>query len=176
VQPLLYWRSNKYYIFWMCVCSLGYPAFNAHAPYYIVRLYNVFAHCLLQDAIFGGKKFDINVLGIFSTNILWTFLILRRTLRDVIKNVSKNKTKGIKWNKTKTDTEKWSYCGGVSVSVFVACCFDSCFLFLFLFLLIRPVCRDLYTKLLCGCICICFCCVLFWFLFFVFVFANKARM
>jgi hypothetical protein len=32
VQPLLC-KSNKYYIFWGCVCSLTYPAFNAHAPY-----------------------------------------------------------------------------------------------------------------------------------------------
>jgi hypothetical protein len=28
--------SNKYCIFWVCVCSLSYPACKAHAPYYIV--------------------------------------------------------------------------------------------------------------------------------------------
>jgi len=28
-------RSNKYYIFSVCVCSLSYPARKAHAPYYI---------------------------------------------------------------------------------------------------------------------------------------------
>ena len=33
VQPLLQWKSNKYYIFWVWVCSLGYSAFNGHAPY-----------------------------------------------------------------------------------------------------------------------------------------------
>jgi len=27
------WKSNKYYIFWLCVCSLRYQACNAHAPY-----------------------------------------------------------------------------------------------------------------------------------------------
>ena len=33
-QPLLQWKSNnKCYIFWVCVCSFSYPAFNAHAPY-----------------------------------------------------------------------------------------------------------------------------------------------
>jgi len=32
VQPLLQWKSNKYYIFWVCVCSLRYPACNAHEP------------------------------------------------------------------------------------------------------------------------------------------------
>jgi len=26
----------QYYIFWVCVCSLNYPASNAHASYYIV--------------------------------------------------------------------------------------------------------------------------------------------
>jgi hypothetical protein len=30
MQALLQWKSNKYYIFWVCVCSLGYPACNAH--------------------------------------------------------------------------------------------------------------------------------------------------
>jgi hypothetical protein len=33
LQPLLQWISNKYYIFWICVCSLSYPACNARAPY-----------------------------------------------------------------------------------------------------------------------------------------------
>ena len=29
-------KSNKYYIVWVCVCSLSYPTCKAHAPYYIV--------------------------------------------------------------------------------------------------------------------------------------------
>jgi len=33
VQPLLQWENGKYYLFWVCVCSLSYPAFSAHAPY-----------------------------------------------------------------------------------------------------------------------------------------------
>jgi len=33
VQLLLQLKSNKYYVFWMCVCSLWYPACNAHSPY-----------------------------------------------------------------------------------------------------------------------------------------------
>jgi len=32
VKPMLQWKSNKYYIFWVYVCSLWYPAWNAHAP------------------------------------------------------------------------------------------------------------------------------------------------
>jgi len=33
VQPLCQWKSNKYYIFWVCICSLRYQACNVHAPY-----------------------------------------------------------------------------------------------------------------------------------------------
>jgi len=33
VHSLLQWKSNKYYIFWLCICSLRYPSCNAHAPY-----------------------------------------------------------------------------------------------------------------------------------------------
>ena len=36
VRALLKWKSNKYYIFWVWVCSLSYPTCSAHAPYYIV--------------------------------------------------------------------------------------------------------------------------------------------
>jgi len=34
IQPLSDWKSNKYYILWAYVCSLRYPACNAHAPYF----------------------------------------------------------------------------------------------------------------------------------------------
>jgi len=33
VLPVLQWKSKKYYIFCVCVCSLRYPACNAHEPY-----------------------------------------------------------------------------------------------------------------------------------------------
>ena len=45
VQPLLLWKTIKYCIFWMCVCSLSYPACNVHAPYchlWPALLYNIF--------------------------------------------------------------------------------------------------------------------------------------
>jgi len=29
-------KSIKHYIFWVCVCSLGYPAYREHLSYYIV--------------------------------------------------------------------------------------------------------------------------------------------
>jgi hypothetical protein len=45
VQTLLPWKSNKYYVFWVCVCSLIYPAFIAHGPCYVVI-------CDLSDSTF----------------------------------------------------------------------------------------------------------------------------
>ena len=43
---LLPWKSSKYYILWVCVGSIKYPACNAHAPYFNLlsaRLYNKFS-------------------------------------------------------------------------------------------------------------------------------------
>ena len=38
-------ESDNYYVFWVCVCSLRYPGYSAHAPYCHlcpVRLYHIF--------------------------------------------------------------------------------------------------------------------------------------
>ena len=59
VQPLLQWKNNNYYIFWMCVCGLSYSACNARAPYCRlcpVRLYSIFPHYLIHGTIFEKKK------------------------------------------------------------------------------------------------------------------------
>ena len=70
VQQLLQWKNNKYYIFWMCVCSLMYPACNAHAPCYIVicgclavQYFSTLSH---KRHDFWGKKCVL----IFSTNFV----------------------------------------------------------------------------------------------------------
>ena len=52
-------KTNKYYIFWVCACSLRYPACNAHMPCYILtcglfRIYNIFPHYLIIGMI-GGR-------------------------------------------------------------------------------------------------------------------------
>ena len=36
MQPMLRWKSYKYYNFLVFLCSLNYPALIEHAPYYIV--------------------------------------------------------------------------------------------------------------------------------------------
>jgi hypothetical protein len=54
VQPLLQWKSNMFYIIWVCICSLSYPACNAHAQYYYLWpawLYNIFPHYLINGTI-----------------------------------------------------------------------------------------------------------------------------
>jgi len=59
VQPLMQWKSNEYYIIWVCICSLSYPACNVHAPYchlWPARLYNIFPHHLTKARFLGGKK------------------------------------------------------------------------------------------------------------------------
>ena len=74
----------------MCVCSLRYPACNAHVPYCHlcpVRLYNIFPHYLINDTIFKKKYWTKKCVLISSKILPETFLILRRTERDMIKNV-----------------------------------------------------------------------------------------
>jgi hypothetical protein len=91
VQPLLQWKKQKYYIFWVCVCSLRYPARNARAPYCHLWpdwLYSIFPHYLINGTIFGKKFIEHkNVFWFSLQSLSETFLILRRNERDMIKNV-----------------------------------------------------------------------------------------
>jgi len=90
VQQLLLWNSNKYYIFWVCICGLMYPACNAHAPYCHLRparLYNNFRHYHKRH-YFRKKLLNIKYVFWFSLQTLFkTFLILRKIKGDVTKNV-----------------------------------------------------------------------------------------
>jgi len=45
-KPLLQWKSDKYYVFRVRVCSLSYTARKAHAPY------NIFISGLSDSTIF----------------------------------------------------------------------------------------------------------------------------
>ena len=92
MQPLLQWESNDYDTTWVCVCSLRYPACNAHAPYchlWPAPLYNIFPH-YLKKARFSKKKiiYQIKYVFWFSLQLLSaTFLVLRRNEWDMIRNV-----------------------------------------------------------------------------------------
>jgi hypothetical protein len=90
---MLLCKSNAYYIFWMCVCILCYPASKARAPYNSVICglsgCNInFPHYLINSTIFG-KKFSEHEMCVLvlSTILSENFLSLRITERNVIINV-----------------------------------------------------------------------------------------
>ena len=74
LQTLLQRRSNKYYIFWVCVCTLRYPACNAHAPYC-----HVACSALQYFSTLYHKRHDFRkkvtehkmCVLIFCTNFVW---------------------------------------------------------------------------------------------------------
>ena len=84
MQPLLQWKSNNYYIFRAWVCSLIYPAFNAHAPcchLWYARLLQCFS-TLSKKARFSEKTTCVFCFCLHF--VAEVFLILRRIRRDVI--------------------------------------------------------------------------------------------
>jgi hypothetical protein len=90
VQPLLQWKSN-YYKFWVCICSLSYPACHAYAPYchlWPVRLYNISPHYLINGTIFENGYWTQNVFWFILQIMSETFFILIRTKRNVVKKKS----------------------------------------------------------------------------------------
>jgi hypothetical protein len=86
-------ENDKYYIFWGCVCSLRYPACDAHALCCLLlpgRQYNIFPHYLINCAIFEKKTLlFMKCVSRFPQQIFLsdTFLILTRIGRDKIKYV-----------------------------------------------------------------------------------------
>ena len=92
VQPPLQWKNNKYYIFPVCVCSLRYPACNAHAPYchlWPLWLYCIFPYYLIDSTIFEKKYILLNLKK--CVHFLYIFCpkvsIVRRIKRGMIKYV-----------------------------------------------------------------------------------------
>jgi len=77
----------------VCVCSLRYPVWHAHAPCCHVcplRLYYIFLQYLITSTIFRKEIKFLNMKCVFwvSLQLLYeTPSILRRTERDMIKNV-----------------------------------------------------------------------------------------
>ena len=76
MQPLLLWKSNKYYIFWERIFRFRYLAWNAHAPYYIV-IWDLFVsaifilHYLINGKILGKKLLNTKCVFIFYTTFVW---------------------------------------------------------------------------------------------------------
>jgi len=90
-QPLLLWKNNKYYIFWVGVCSLCYPVHNTHAPYshqWPVPLYHILVHYLRNRPIFGKNLLNTKCVSWVSLqHFPETLLILGRTERDMVRNI-----------------------------------------------------------------------------------------
>ena len=77
--------SYKYYVNWVCVCKLSYPACNAHAPYYLSALQYLYT---LYHKRYDIRKKNIieNMFLDFSYKFsLKKILVLRRIQRDMIK-------------------------------------------------------------------------------------------
>ena len=85
VQQSLQRKSYKYYIFWVCVCSLRYPACNAHVPYchlWPAPLYSIFPHHLINGTISWRKLSNVKCVFWLSLQFLSeTFLILHISVR-----------------------------------------------------------------------------------------------
>ena len=67
-------KSSKYYILWVCVCSLRYPACNAHAPcchLWPVSLRNISPHYPIKGTIFGKNLLNIKWVLILYVNCVW---------------------------------------------------------------------------------------------------------
>jgi len=75
----------------VCVCSLSQPPCKARAPYchlWPAPLYNIFPHYLINGTVFEKKLPNTKCVFWFPLQRLsQTFLILRITGRDMIKNI-----------------------------------------------------------------------------------------
>ena len=103
VQPLLQWKSNWYFILWMCVCVLSYLAGNAHAPFchlLSVRLYYIFPHYLALFLENLSRKFQVSLKFVKNKRCFtWrhmysTFLIcfwIHRRMRNVSQKLQRKK-------------------------------------------------------------------------------------
>jgi len=68
MQPLLQWKSNNYYIFWLCICSPRYLACNAHAQHchlWPVPLYTFFPPRICYKRHDFLKKKLLNIQYVF---------------------------------------------------------------------------------------------------------------
>ena len=95
-QPLLQRKSNKYYIFCLCVCSLGYPACIAQVsccvsivacpavPYYFTLSHK--RHC------FRGNVTEHKTWVDFLYKSIWNIIAIRNE-RDMIINVYRSSYK-----------------------------------------------------------------------------------
>ena len=92
-SPLLPWKSDKFYIFRGCVCTLSYQACTKYLPHCIVICgldgsTILFPHYIIKGTFYGKKLLNIKYVFWYSLQLFpKPFLILRRTERVMILNV-----------------------------------------------------------------------------------------
>ena len=90
-------KINKYYIFWVCIRSLSYPACTViYCHLWPVRLYHIFIHYLIKSIISGRRLLRIKCVLILSTTFVW--------------NISHSKKKWTKYYHKCTLVTLWSAC------------------------------------------------------------------
>ena len=95
VHPMSQWKlqCNKYYTFWVCICSLRFPECNVHVPYYIVICgpsgRTLFFQIVSLKSMIFEKKITENKMCvlIFSIIFVWKCSYSKKTERIMIINV-----------------------------------------------------------------------------------------
>ena len=75
-STLLLWKRNNYCIFCVCVCSLRYPAYKSHAPFYVLicglSCSDKYFHINTKRAWYSEKRYLLNIKYIFKfLYIIW---------------------------------------------------------------------------------------------------------
>jgi hypothetical protein len=68
IRATIVWVENKFYIYWVCICSLRYPACNVNVPYpylWPAWLYSIFPHYLTNGTLSLKKKKLLNIKCVF---------------------------------------------------------------------------------------------------------------
>jgi hypothetical protein len=79
-------KNYNYYIFWVCVCSLRYPACNAHAQWcylWPVRLYNIFPHYFITGRFSKKKLTEHKIVFWYSVRFCLKSFSFQEELRKV---------------------------------------------------------------------------------------------
>ena len=89
---------TKCYTFWVCVCSLRYPASKRVRCVILSlwphRLYSIIPHYFMNDTVFGKKLLSMKCVFWVSLKMLSEIcLIVRRIQRDIIINLHKSSCK-----------------------------------------------------------------------------------
>jgi hypothetical protein len=88
---ILQWKSNVYYITCVCICSLMYPACNAHAPYYRLwpaPLYNIFSTLCHKRQHFRENVIEHKMcVSSFPIAFVWNIFHSKKNWVDMIESV-----------------------------------------------------------------------------------------